>query len=109
MKWLMELFEKKPSKYEEYFYTEIHHYLGLEFNDEKEDILNLFKVCGDYAKELIICKNKTEVRNWLNNIALFVTNNIETDYLIENYIDSKRIISHNSTVDYITVNPIEDK
>lgn len=109
MKWLMELFEKKPSKYEEYFYTEIHHYLGLDFNDEKEDVLNLFNICGDYAKELIICKNKKEVKKWLDEIAWYVTNNLETDYLIENFISNKRVMYQKEINNYITEKPIDNR
>ncbi len=95
--WLNELFTKKPNKYEEYFYLEIDHYLGIEFEDEKKDLLDLFNICGDYAKEFIVCKNKKEVKKWLNEIAFYVTNNVEVDYLIENYIDSKRTIKTSNT------------
>ena len=89
LKWLKELFEKKPKEFEEFFYSEIHHYLGIEFNDDTEDIKDIFRLCGDYAKELILCKNKKEVKKWLDNIALYVVNNIETDYLIENWFALK--------------------
>lgn len=91
MKWLKELLDKKPKDYEEFFYSDIHHYLGMEFKDEKQDILDLFKTCGDYAKEFVVCQNKKEVKKWLDEIAIYVINNVEVDYLIENYIDGKRI------------------
>ncbi len=89
--WLKELFTKKPNKYEEYFYLDIQHYLGIGFQDEKKDLLGLFKICGDYAKEFIICKNKKEVKQWLDEIALNVIENLEVDYLIEIFFDWKRI------------------
>ncbi len=89
---MKELFEKRPKEFIEFFYSEIHHYLGIEFNNDTEDIKDIFRICGDYAKELILCKNKKEVKKWLDEIALYVTNNLEVDYLIENYIDRKRII-----------------
>ena len=34
MKWLKELIEKKPKEYVEFYYSDIHHYLGIEFEDE---------------------------------------------------------------------------
>lgn len=98
MQWLKELFDKKPKEYEEFYYSDIHHYLGIEFEKEKEDILQLFKICGDYAKDLIVCKNKKEVKRWLDEIALYVINNLEVDYLIENYIDRMRITKENNEV-----------
>ncbi len=98
MQWLKELFENKPKEYEEFYYSDIHHYLGIEFENEKEDILQLFKICGDYAKDLIVCKNKKEVKRWLDEIALYVINNLEVDYLIENYIDRMRITKENNEV-----------
>ncbi len=91
-KWLKELLEKKPKNYEEYFYPEIQHYFGITFENEKNDIKEIFRLCGDYAKELSICKNKKEVKIWLDDLAIYIANNIETDYLIENYLTGKQII-----------------
>ena len=58
MQWLKELLDKKPKEYKEFFYSDIHHYFGIEFEDEKSDVSDLFSLCGDYAKKLILCKNK---------------------------------------------------
>jgi len=90
VKWLKELIEKKPELFEEYFYSEIQHYFGLSFENDTKDIKEIFRLSGDYAKELSICKNKKEVKIWLDDLAVYIANNIETDYLIENYIDRKR-------------------
>lgn len=99
IQWLKELICKKPREYEEYFYSDIQHYFGIEFEDEKSDMIILFNLCGDYAKELIICKNKREVKKWLNEIALYVINKLEVDYVIENYLASKRKITNDSILD----------
>lgn len=91
MRWLKELLEKKPKEYVDFYYSDIHHYFGIEFEDDKSDVLVLFNLCGDYAKEFIVCKNKKEVKKWLDEIAQYVINNLEIDYLIENYLDRKKI------------------
>ncbi len=91
LKWLKELLTKKPNDYKEYFYSDIHRYLGLEFTDEKKDMLELFRICGDYTKELIVCNKKLEVKEWLDKIARYITNNLEIDYLIENCISQLRM------------------
>lgn len=90
MQWLKELLTKKPREYHEFFYVEIHHYLGIEFEDDKKDLLDIFRICGDYAKKLVICANKKEVKEWVDEIATYVTHNLEIEYLIENCIESKR-------------------
>lgn len=91
LKWLKELFSKKPKEYQEFFYPEIHHYLGISFEEDAKDIKDIFRISGDYAKEMIVCKNKKEVKKWLDNIAIYIVNNVEADYLIENYLASKRL------------------
>lgn len=97
MQWLKELLDKKPREYAEFFYSDIQHYFGIDFEDENKDVLILFNLCGDYIKEFIVCKNKKEVKKWLDPIAFYIIYNVEVDYLIENFINRKKVVEEDTS------------
>ena len=89
LKWLQDIVNKKPKEYHEYFYFDIYRYLNLDFTDDTKDINDLFTMCGGYAKTLLICKNKLEVKKWIDEVAIYASENIEVEYLIESWFNNK--------------------
>ena len=83
--WLKELLNKKPLKFEEYYYYDIHNYLGLTFENVNEELNTLNKICGIYFNELLNCRSKRKVKEWLDKIAQYIIVNIDVDTLIDNY------------------------
>ena len=81
--WLKELLNKKPTKFEEYFYFDIQNYLDLNFENENKEINKITDACGKYAEELLSCNSKKEVKLWLDYIILYITLNLDTDFLID--------------------------
>lgn len=89
-KWLNEILNDNPKKFEEYFYPDIQNYLGISTLDDKNILRNFYNICSKYADEFNMCNNKYEVKIWLNKIAFYVINNFETESLIDNFFNNKK-------------------
>ncbi|HOX96800.1 MAG TPA: hypothetical protein PL066_00390 [bacterium] len=71
--WLNELADAPPRVFQEYFYDDIRNFI-VDQGDKSEKIKLLFQ-----------CKNKDEVKNWLNNISGYVIMKLDIDLLLDNY------------------------
>ena len=85
-KWLVELTNKKPKTFNEYFYYDIGEYLNLEIEHEFYKILNIEN------KTIIIklkyCRTKKDVHNWLDEIANYINKRLEIENIIDDYLSN---------------------
>ncbi len=75
--WLNELADKKPENFSEYFYDDVRNFV-IDQEPESEKMKLLFQ-----------CKNKDEVRKWIDSASGYIIMNLDTDLLLENYFYSK--------------------
>lgn len=73
IKWLNELADKKPENFSEYFYDDIRNFVI----DQKLESAKI--------KILFECKNKKEVKKWLENTSSYIIMEIDIDLLLDNY------------------------
>ena len=73
LQWLDELADKNPDNYQEYFYDDVRNYI-TQIDDTSEKARKLFK-----------CKNKEEVKEWLDGICGYIVMNIDIEFLIQEY------------------------
>ena len=74
--WLNKLADEEPQNYQEYFYDDIRNYiLQNESDDLSEKMKNLFE-----------CKDKEAVKKWLNDVCGYLTLNLDTEHLIQEYL-----------------------
>lgn len=83
LKWLMELLNKKPKRFEEYFYIDVLNFFNLDL--EEIDINDLYDICGPYTDKLLNCKRKKEVKKWLFKISTNIISNLEVEIIIDEF------------------------
>lgn len=74
LNWLNELADDNPQNYQEYFYDDIRNYVL-----QNEDL-------SVKIKELFECEDKEAVKKWLNDVCGYLTMNLDTENLIQEYL-----------------------
>ena len=75
--WLNELADENPKNFSEHFYDDVRNFV-IDQEPEAEKTKNLFQ-----------CKNKEEVKKWLDDASGYIVMKLDTDLLLENYFYSK--------------------
>ncbi len=83
LKWLNELLNKEPKRFEEYFYFDILNSFNLDF--EENEINKLYNICGSYTDELLKCKRKKDVEKWLLRISNYVISKLDVEVIVDEF------------------------
>jgi hypothetical protein len=85
-KWIVELNTEKKKLFNDYFIDDIVRYLEI---DELPNNIDLEKIlkgkCGSEYLQLIKCKNKSDVKKWLNKITNYIAKYIDSEQIIADY------------------------
>jgi hypothetical protein len=75
--WLDELADENPNNFHEYFYDDVRNFV-IDQESESEKMKILFQ-----------CKNKEEIKRWLNEVSGYIVMKLDTDLLLSNYFYSE--------------------
>ncbi len=73
LNWLNELTDEKPLIFQEYFYDDVRNFIVEEKVDTKR------------FQKIFQCKNKDEVKKWLDNTCGYIVMKLDIDLILENY------------------------
>jgi len=85
-KWINELNAEKNKSFNDYFIDDIVKQLDIDELSNNTDFEKVLKEkCGSEYLQLIKCKNKSDVKKWLDKVTSYVVKYIDTDEIISNY------------------------
>jgi len=85
-KTINEVNSKKTKTFNDYFIDDIVRYLGIEDLDSNNELESLLRdKLGSEYNNLIKCKNKSDIKNWLNRITCYMAKYIDTEQILVDY------------------------
>lgn len=85
-KWIVELNAERTKSFNDYFIDDIVRYLEIDELSNNIDLEKLLKEkCGSEYLQLIKCKNKSDVKRWLNKITSYISKYIDSEQIIADY------------------------
>jgi hypothetical protein len=85
--YISELADKNPTEFGEYFYDDIRNYLNFTESTDENLESDMKELCGSKYKELIACKSKDDVKEWLDKISGNIIMKFDTESIIHEYFN----------------------